>query len=114
MKSSWKISTASPKRSWSGVRTTSSSLRPESSGGVKSGTPTRHGYERPRCEIWNESQSMSRTVALRETTTLPWFTSPITWPCWWTASNAAARLRAVRTRKPQVASGNAVLRSAGP
>ena len=37
---------------------------------------------------------MSRTVAFRETTTLPWLTSPMTWPWRWTASKAAARLRA--------------------
>ena len=83
-------------------------------GGVKRGTPTRHGYVRPRCVIWKESQSMRRTPALRETTTLPWFTSPITCPCAWTVSNAAATLRAVFTRNAQDASGKAVLRSVGP
>jgi hypothetical protein len=43
MKRSWKISTARPKRSWSGVLWTLSSLWCWSSGGVKSGTPTRQG-----------------------------------------------------------------------
>ena len=79
----------------------------------ESGTPPGRG-SRARCVIWNESQSMSGTVAWRETTTLPWFTSPITWPWRWTASKAAARLRDARIRKLQPASGNASLRSAGP
>ncbi len=81
---------------------------------MKRGTPTRQGKVCPRWVTWNESQSMSRTVALRETTTLPWLTSPMTWPWRWTASNAAARLRATRTRKAHEASGKAALRAVGP
>jgi len=42
-KSRWKTRTARPKRSWSCVLWTLSSLWPWSSGGVKRGTPTRHG-----------------------------------------------------------------------
>ena len=81
MKSSWKTRTARPKRSWSCVlgRRCPALVLELGRREERAPRPGR-GRSSPRVVTWNESQSMSRTVAFRETTTLPWLTSPMTWP----------------------------------